>query len=218
MNKLLRLFSVAILVFTSMLIVGARPASAQMMVGGRVGLDIGNLSFSPSLPSGVSTSSNTGFLIGGQLDNWFNDMWAISIQLLYDQKGESESESFDGISESSSLVASYIEIPILAKVAFGSGDIKPYVFAGPSIGILASATSTVNGNSASVDSSFNTLDLAVLIGAGVSYKLAGGPSIFVDAGYAIGLLNIANNSNSNSSETVKTNDIRIAAGVMFPLN
>ncbi len=228
MKKQLSSFAVMFFVSACVLIVGNSSASAQMTVGGRVGLDIGSLSFSPDLPSGETSSSHTGFLVGGQLDDWFSDMWALSVQLLYNQKGASlnYNESFDGISVSGSgsEVLSYLEIPILAKVAFGSGDVKPYLFAGPSIGILLSATgsSTANGTSTSTsdDSDFNTLDLSALVGAGVSYKLAGGPSLFVDAGYAIGLINIAKNNSSSTSTSMtnKTNDIRIAAGVMFPLD
>jgi opacity protein-like surface antigen len=219
MKKLL--FTLAVLSFVTF---SARNADAQqLMIGGRVGLNIGNASFSPSLESGISTSANTGLLIGGQLDNWFNDMWAISVQLLYVQKGVGLSASGNGETISVSDAVNYIEIPILAKVAFGSGAIKPYLFAGPSIGIMVSASTTENGTSTSDDSDFNSIDLAALVGAGVSFKIDGGPSIFVDAGYAIGLINIASNNSDNTvspgvQQTIKTNDIRIAAGVMFPLN
>jgi opacity protein-like surface antigen len=216
-----QLCSLAVLSFITL---SALNAGAQMTIGGRVGLDIGSLSYSPGLPSGNSTSYHTGFLVGAQMDDWFNDMWAISVQLLYDQKG-----SYINVNGSSALdeeALSYLEIPILAKVALGSGDVKPYLFAGPSIGIQLSATRTydnVSSTSMSDDTDYNKIDLAVLVGAGVSYKLAGGSSLFLDAGYAIGLINIAKNnayntSASGASETVKTNDIRIAAGILFPLN
>jgi len=195
-----------------------------MMIGGRVGLDIGNFAYDPALPAGFTGSSVTGLLIGGQLEAWYSEMWALSVQLLYDQKGThidySSGVSGFTLSGSDDAVFGYLEVPVLAKVAFGSGDFKPYLFAGPSIGILLSATSRNNGTSTDVDSNFNTLDLAALVGAGVSYKPGGGPTLFLDAGYAIGLINILKNGTSPSggSESEKTNDIRIAAGILFPLN
>jgi opacity protein-like surface antigen len=121
------------------------------------------------------------------------------------------------------VVFNYLEIPILVKVALGSGDIQPYVFAGPSVGILLSATSTSGGTSQSVDSTFSTLNLSLPLGAGVSYKLAGGISLFLDAAYEIGILNILKNTSykdakgNSVSQSLKTNDIRIGVGAMFPI-
>ena len=215
-----QLCSLAVLSFITLC---ALNADAQMTIGGRVGLDIGSLSYSPGLPSGNNTSYHTGFLVGAQMDEWFNNMWAISVQLLYDQKGSFINENVSALDDEA---LSYLEIPILAKVSFGSGDVKPYLFAGPSIGIQLSATRTydnVSSTSMSDDTDYNKIDLAVLVGGGVSYKLAGGPSLFLAAGYAIGLINIAKNnayntSASGASETVKTSDIRLAAGILFPLN
>jgi hypothetical protein len=225
-----QLYSLAVILFISacVLIVGGSPANAQMSIGGRIGVDIGSVSYSQSLPSGYTTSSHTGFLVGAQLDNWFSDMWALSVQLLYDQKGSAftiADNSGSGLaSTTGSTVSSYLEIPILVKFAIGSGDFRPYLFAGPSFGFLLAASETSGSTSISIDSSFNTLDVSALVGVGASYRLGhDGPSLLLDIGDAIGLVNIVKNGNTQPvtsqevSETAKTNDIRIAAGIMFPL-
>jgi hypothetical protein len=229
MKNLLSSLAVMLFVSASVLILGDSPVCAQMSIGGRIGLDIGSVTFSQSLPNGETNSTHTGILVGAQLDNWFSDMWAISVQLLYNQKGSSFSFSDVGTGVSSTTgtsdeVQSYLELPILVKFAFGSGDFKPYLFAGPSFGLLLSSTNSANGTSVSDDSDFNSLDISALVGVGASYRLgAGGPSLLLDVGDAFGLVNILKNGNTvtatgqSVSQSVKTNDIRIAAGIMFPL-
>ena len=226
MKKLLCSFAVVLFVSSCVI-----PASAQkMMVGGRFGIDMGSVSVDPA-PTGVTLSSHTGIAIGAQLDNWFNDMWALSVGLQYDQKGTHEDATFNvggfSVSASGDLTMNYLEIPILAKVALGTGDIQPFLFAGPSVGILLSATSTSGSNSQSVDSQLNTVNLSLLLGAGVSYKWMSNISLFLDAGYELGLINIQKNTSvntfdaqgnvSSSTQTAKTNDIRVAIGAMFAL-
>lgn len=227
MKRILCFFGIILFVSASVLIVGDSPATAQMSIGGRIGLDIGSVSFSQSLPSGETNSTHTGILVGGQLDNWFSDMWAISIQLLYDQKGSEFSiaaNNGNGVSSTTDGVSSYLELPILVKFAIGSGSFKPYIFAGPSFGLLLTSTETNGNTSLSVDSDYNTLDISALLGVGASLRLGDtGPSILLDIGDAIGLVNIIKNGNTEPvtsqevSQSAKTNDIRIAAGIMFPL-
>jgi hypothetical protein len=226
MKNLLSSLAVILFVSASVLFFGNSSVSAQTLIGGRIGLDIGSVSFSPDLPNGETNSTHTGILVGAQLDNWFSDMWAISVQLLYNQKGFeiSASENGNGVSSTTDGVSSYLELPILVKFAIGSGDFKPYLFAGPSFGLLLSSTETNGSTSISNDSDLNTLDISALVGVGASYRLGvGGPSLLLDIGDAIGLVNISKNGNTvtasgqSVSQSVKTNDIRIAAGILFPL-
>src|SRR5207237_4524829 len=104
-----------------------------------------------------------------------------------------------GQPETDDLNLAYLEIPLLAKVGFGSKNVRPYLFFGPSLGFLLSANThqvaTSNGvivSDATVDetNSFNTFNLSLLFGAGASYQLSGGTQLFLDAGYAFGLLNV----------------------------
>jgi len=64
-------------------------------------------------------------------------------------------------------------------------------------------------------STMNTLDVSADIGAGVSFKMPSGVMLFLEATDAIGLVNIAN---SYGESVVKSQDIRLAAGILFPLN
>jgi outer membrane protein W len=233
MKKLLLYSAIVGLVMLS-----SHNATAQhMMIGARIGANLANES-EDSLPSGSSTSIHAGFLAGAQFDYWFNDMWGLSAQVLYDQKGatlnisESESEFGESFSETGTadVILNYLEIPILVKASFGTGNIRPYVFAGPSFGIFLSgsekvnATGTLLGVTSSVDSTVSildstikTLEISAIFGAGISLKLSSGQVLFFDAAYSLGLTNISVNSNG-SNQTTESRDIRLAAGILFPLD
>ncbi|SRR5579883_490460 len=192
-------------------------ASAQPMIGGRIGINIGNESLDPdpTAGTGVSAGSHVGILVGPQFDYWFSHNWAFSTGLIFDQKGIGFSEQ--GVSDN--YVLGYLEIPLLVKQAFATGMVRPYIFLGPSIGFLLSATynpPSGQGASQDVKASYNGADFSLVGGAGLSIDI-NGPKIFFDAAYALGLVNIDNNQQTGDNVNIKSRDIRIAAGVMFPL-
>jgi hypothetical protein len=198
-------------------------STPSTMIGIRAGLGIANEA-TPAYTN-FTVGSRTGFLIGGQLDYWFSPMVAVSAQVLYDQKGDQLTgiSPDNGYPETDDFALDYLEIPILAKVAFGSSAVRPYLFAGPSFGFLLSAsdhqTQTQLGYDQTVDvsSSYSGMDLSLLFGGGVSYQLTGGTQLFADAGYALGLVNVENTTNTGVPETLESRDVRISAGVLFPL-
>jgi hypothetical protein len=230
MKKLLSALTVLIFVTLS-----ALPAAAQhhLYLGARVGANLANQSYD-SLPSGATIGIHAGFLAGAQLDYWFDDMWALSAQVLYDQKGAhedfNESESGFAATGTEDLTFNYLEVPILLKLSFGTGDFRPYLFAGPSFGIFLSgngklhSSSTFQGQTVTsdttlsvADSSVKSPDIAAVFGAGVSLNLSSGSMIFFDAAYALGLVNIAKTQQGDNT-TVKSRDIRLAVGILFPLD
>ena len=203
----------------------------KLMLGPRFGMDIATVAWD-SAAQFIKPATTIGLIAGGQLDVWFNDHVALSTGLLLNQKGWTV-ESYDP----DNFTLEYIEIPILIKVALGTGNFQPYVFAGPSIGYMflgytrSQAIGTLN-----INELVNTIDFSIVGGAGVAYNLPSGTQILVDAGYAYGLVNILNekgvNSDANSYALLgygpplgygsmpgvyKTRDIRIAAGVLFPI-
>jgi hypothetical protein len=59
-------------------------------------------------------------------------------------------------------------------------------------------------------------DVSIVSGGGVELTLGSDDILFVDAAYAYGITNIA--QNSNPLLWVKSRDIRLAAGILFPLD
>ncbi|HET6400967.1 MAG TPA: porin family protein [Candidatus Kapabacteria bacterium] len=234
MKKLLVFF------FLGFLAVPTIAVAQQMMIGARGGVNLANEHYD-NLPDGESISGRMLPLVGGQLDYHVGDSWVLSIQLLYDQKGaeanmKSFSYGYNGSEGIADWSISYIELPILAKVSFGSSAVRPYFFAGPSIGYLLSNTETVqagggtyipNGiginyridTTVSITDYTNKIDLSLVAGAGVSWELPHGAEFFLDASYAYGLTNSDHYSWDNDEGIyVYSRDIRIAAGVLFPIH
>jgi hypothetical protein len=196
-------------------------------VGVRGGLTVAGEDITPPF-SGFTLGTRTGFMLGGQLDYWFAPSWALSVQALYDQKGASltSSDAASAQTETDELSLGYLEVPILAKLSLGSSDFRPYLFAGPSIGFLLSANThqtvtqygvVTTDQTADETNTFNTIDASLLFGAGASYQLSGGPQLMIDAGYALGLVNVEKNANTGTAETIGSRDIRISAAAMWPL-
>jgi hypothetical protein len=213
-------------------------SAQQMMIGARGGLNFANEAYT-NLPNGESISGRTLMLVGGQFDCWLNRSWAISLQVLYDQKGANSSMN-EGVYPPATAAwnASYFEIPLLAKVSFGGGVVRPYIFVGPSVGFLLSnnekfqfysgGTSIPNGlgtfgrlvdTMANITDSTAKIDLSIVAGAGISFTFDSGMQLFLDASYAYGLNNIDDYSwDKDYGISVYSRDIRLAAGVLFPLN
>jgi hypothetical protein len=203
----------------------------QWMIGLRAGTNLANETNNTDLLPNYTYAIRPGFLGGGQVDYWFDKMWAISADVLFDQKGVIQSVNEDpgtpgALTGTFHVVLNYLEIPILLKASFGISNFRPYVFAGPSFGMFLSGSNTANwsnpntpynGKMTIPDSAVKSTDIAAVLGAGVSLMLGSGQMVFVDASYAYGLVNI-NNLNDPSNETINSRDIRIAAGILFPLD
>lgn len=210
-----------ILIIVSILFLAFYSAQAQTNQLGFIGgINIANLEEESS-----DFSSLTVFGFGGVAEFGLGEKMGLCFEPMYLQKGASEEMS--GITAEMQLA--YIEIPVLFKFYLGSGDTKPYLMAGPTIGFSLSADMEMSygGMSASVDVSdmMETFDYGLAFGGGVSFPV-GNNSIFVEARYSLGLADIAKEGEFEvdgltvtiEDAEVKTRGIQIMAGMTFPLN
>jgi hypothetical protein len=177
------------------------PASAQLNVGVLGGLNVATLSVDPD--DGLDISNRTGFGFGGVVDISLGEMLVLHLEPMFLQKGA----EIDNVK----VKASFIDVPVLIKYAFGSGQAKPYVMAGPNIGFLLSA----KADDEDIDEVLKSLDFGVDFGAGVSFPM-GNNSLFVEGRYALGLSNL-NDDPDFPDGKIKTRGIQIFAGITFPL-
>jgi hypothetical protein len=114
---------------------------------------------------------------------------------------------------------------LTAKLRFGDdGVVRGYVAAGPTVGILLSATanSSLNGGastSSDVKDQFTSTDFGIIGAAGLDFVISPSMTIFAEAAYRYGFANI--DASSNTSDTFNkenTRDIRISAGVVWTLS
>ena len=192
------------------------------MVGVRGGINFANQAWTEISPN---VSFNVESLGGGQIDYWFNPKVAASFQILFDQKGASAMGSADGPpGYAVTWTSNYIELPLFIKVNPSESSFQTYLFGGPSIGFLISNTengsfrgSYTNG-SVDITDSTKKMDLSIVLGVGISSKFQSGLQFIADVGFAIGLINTDNYlSDKDIGIGIYSRDIRLAAGILFPI-
>ena len=195
-------------------------------IGARLGVNLANESFT-AVPA-VASSMKFSPFGGVQFEHLFDETWGVRSGLQFNQKGSKQTyDSTTGayIGGTDNLSLSYIEIPIVAKMMFGTGDVHPYVYAGPTIGILMSASEDVDGSLtpiADVKSAANSTEVAIEFGGGIVFQGGVNSRVFFDAGYSAGLTGaFKSDPRANPSyvdlSTAKSGDVRIAIGMLWGL-
>lgn len=221
-----------ILTLCLILLLSTVVSAQKLQVGAIGGLNIANIS---SDMEDTDTKTLTGFGIGGVLDWKLSNNLSICFQPMYIQKGATlelvmeEDEDFDLFSDiEGEFNYSYIEIPILFKYSLTSGNIKPYLMAGPTIGILTSAELQMTmmdivSFGVDIKDQSESLDYGIVFGAGVSIPI-GNPSLFVEGRYSLGLADVFKGTEAVDEDDLELEDakvthtgIQIMAGISIPL-
>lgn len=224
----------AVLLTLALLLLLNDAASSQVRFGFglRTGLNFATMSFDPvpyaNIPS-ITQGGRTGFMIGAAGELEFARMFAVEMDIMYVMAGASFSGGNPAGTDDVHL--SELQIPVLFKVKFLHGAIRPYAFAGPVLGIVASATDIVdvpaqrvhqevdlknNANGIQVSS----LDFALTFGGGAEYLLTSQFGVLMDVRYALGLSNLASLPTGIQAQTTPTWHTRgfmIQVGGLFHL-
>lgn len=127
-----------------------QPAFSQnLSLGVRAGILLNNATVSPKTSNTPDLKSQIGYQAAVSLEIGLGSMFAIQPELMLGQHGfkfdESSVSNESGYVTTSktngNLTATCLEIPLLAKVKFGSDNLKFHVLAGPSIGFGLSGKS-----------------------------------------------------------------------------
>ncbi len=124
-------------------------AYTQIKVGIRGGIILANLDVDPTDTDDPDYKSITGFQIAVPVEIGLGSMFAIQPEIMYGMHGTRIDESFNdtegGLTtvgfEKVDLRINTLEIPLLAKVKFGSDEFKFHLLAGPSFGFGLSGKS-----------------------------------------------------------------------------
>jgi hypothetical protein len=168
-------------------------AQQRFSVGPRVGLNLSNywgnadnMSFTPGLSAGA-------FLMYSSLNHF-----GISADVLYSQRGTSYNDSRLKFIQR----VNYLEIPVLARYFLTlSGNFRPNIFIGPSLGIKMNAKRikgdylqgtgpVINGDNTN---DFKDLDLGAAGGFQLNWGTGNRQHFLIDARYTLGLSNVQNN-------------------------
>jgi len=142
--------------------------------------------------------SSTKFGIGGFVTYDLAEQFGLQGELLYNRKGCDVTFFIPTITKTET----YLDIVALAKYIIPvEGNIKPALFAGPSLGILLSANYEQGGTTTDNTSSASGADFGLVFGAGAMYKMDNG-GIMLDLRYYVGLSNVAKSSPPNNTNQI----------------
>lgn len=195
----------------SMLAVAATaPVHAQGMTvpkptfGVLAGIDFATLGGSDVQDAG----SRTGLTIGGYATFHIDRRWGIEPELLFSQKGATETSGGDKLT----LKMNYIEIPVLARFDLPTtGQVHPFFLAGPTLSFQTTCDAEESSGSSSVSASCDdinqaspgsfskkTFDLGTTFGAGVVFPAGKKMNLSVGLRYTLGLIDTFDNADAKN--------------------
>ena len=187
---------------------------AQENFGILGGWNLANASVDPD--QGLDWKTRKGFGFGAVLDYSVTDFVTLHLEPMLLLKGTKAEEGEKKVE----IRLAYVEIPVMVKYIIGTNKIEPYLMAGPTIGFLQDAKLKVTtGDDSEWDDmkdDLKSIDFGLGFGAGLNLPI-GNNSIFVEARYSLGLMNIADNAEGPYAD-VKTKGIQIFAGITFPMS
>ncbi len=222
-------------------------AQVTFTFGPRIGFNMGTMSYSPDISDpqvgwgqGATKSGRFGMMFGAVADVGFGKMFGGEMGLIYAMKGSSVDIPIQNGRATATITykINELEIPILFKVNFMSGNVRPYAFAGPNIGIILSANGSVTGpginipdfdlktpgdgtNTAQGVDGVSTLDFGIDFGGGVEYLVTREIGLLMDIRYSLGLSNIythgSNAGPAYNDVSWKTSGFQIFIGTNFHL-
>ncbi len=197
-----------ILVLT-MTLIWSGNLEAQWSVGGVVGMNAASIKVTPD-PVSEEYSGRAAFGLGVVVDRQLMENVDLHMQALYLQKGAKLSE--DGFS--ASFKVNYFELPVMARYTLPLDlALRPYVMAGPSLGLLTKAKYDWEGGEQVATDETRKVDFSAGFGAGVKIP-EGKRTLFAEVRYLLGFVNI---NNQTDESTVKNRGLQILAGITIPL-
>lgn len=215
-----RISTIVIMIFV--LITGSVKTSGQQLsLGAKTGIGFATFSnFDPGEGS-VTRSPNTMVQGGFVMDYKFGKLIGISVEALYQQKGEVYKSTSS--SAKLKLYMNYLTIPIMVKASHSFGNFTIFGGLGPYMGYALNGKLVGLGNdkgSVKLEfgkDNFRRFDVGICIGLGGGIKLGPG-NLFLDARYDYGLLDVQ--QPVDKPEGYKTHCNRnfgISLGYMFHL-
>lgn len=192
-------------------------AQRRTAIGFQVGVNLGFEHVSnPEVP--IDRSSLAGLAIDAHTDWRIIDDVALQDQLMYiDHRINTRYDAPLGEVRNTTSYK-YLNLELAPKYKFGSDPLREYVFLGPSIGYLLSAsTETIHPDGSVTQTSFtdqeNTLNLALTVGGRLILQTDENIYLHSQVAYSYELIN----TTSSKATGVFFRDLRFMAGVLLEL-
>lgn len=204
-------YIVAGLLFTA----GVLPVSAQLQeqrrnfaLGVNGGVNLSSVSFQPTIKQNTMIGPAMGITARYISEKYFKMICGVQMEVNYSQRGWNEKIE-DGTDNTYKRSMSYIEIPLLAHLAFGKDEghgARFIVNLGPQVGFLLSEKETMGGNWAPDDRYTSNITYGKMADNKFDYGLVGGMGVELRTGignfvlegrYYFGLSDFYGNSKSD---------------------
>ena len=144
------------LIVSALVLLLALPGMAQLgqersnlAIGVNAGINLSQVSFEPSIKQKTQNGMAFGVTARYMCEKYFNMMCGIQAEVNYSQRGWNENIE-DGSGNTYSRTMNYVEIPLLAHLAFGKDALdkgmKFFVNMGPQIGLFLNETENMSEN------------------------------------------------------------------------
>lgn len=196
----------------SILLLPNSSLSIELTGGPKIGANFANL-YGENVKEaeeelGEDFKSKLGICVGGFITFNISEMFAIQPEVLYSMKGSKAEGTLFGETFKVKFNLSYLEIPVLVKLRITTrGNVKPNIFAGPSLAIkLSGKTKTEYAGESEEDDleDIKDTDIGLIIGAGVDFG-----KLTVDLRYNLGLTKLS------EEDDVKNKAISLMIGYSF---
>ncbi len=199
----------------------------HISIGGHAGAALSKMSFSPSVPQ----AWNTGVLVGVTARYQEEKLFGIIGELNFIQRGWSETFENDA-SLSYRRTLTYVTLPILTHISFGSKRFKGFVNLGPEIGVMIGDNISSNfdyrkPDVVGVPSSRMTeqmvtdisghFDYGIAVGLGAEYYIKPRHSITFECCFYYGLGNIFPSAKADTFSASRSMTLSASIGYNFRL-
>lgn len=199
----------------------------HISIGAHGGMSMSKMSFSPSVDQGLLN----GPLFGIQARYAEEKLVGIIAELNIDQRGWKESFE-DNPELSYSRKLTYLELPIMTHIYFGSNRAKFFVNLGPEFSVMLSESTTANFDYTALYAAGipttrqveqmvmpvkNKLDYGIALGLGGEYFIKPRHSIDIEARFYYGLGNIFSAAKADTFSASRGMNLQVSLGYWFRL-
>ncbi len=199
---------------------------AHVSVGGHAGMAMSQMSFSP----GVDQTWNNGVLIGVDVRYQEEKLFGLVGELNFVQRGWKE--TFDDASLSYKRTLTYISLPLMTHISFGTNRFKGFVNLGPEFSFMVSDNISSNFDYSNPQASgiaqsrmteqmtadiSNRFDYGITAGLGVEYYVRPRHSLTFEGRFYYGLGNIFPSSKADTFSASRSMTLAVTLGYHFRL-
>lgn len=222
-----RLLTIVLAIACSPLICNAQRAyDPHFSIGGKAGVTFSNMAFTPSIEQSLIQGMSVGAVARYTEEKYFGLVAELNIE----QRGWKE--TFDETHFRFQRRLTYLQLPVMTHIYFGSRTFKGFFNLGPSVGYMIAENTTANFdyNNPAATEGFpianrhvnqmnmtikNKFDYGICAGAGIELIIRRRHSLLLEGRYYYGLGNIFPAKKKDEFSASRGTSIQVALGYMF---